>query len=534
MAQQTPIEYDADGNAILPAVGGQPSALVRFGSSAWKQINPVTAIEGLYNIIANPIDTASAIAGNTVNEWGQIPEQVSAGNYGQAIESAVKGVPLVGPPVGEAIDQFQAGDIAGAAGTAVGLALPYTRPLRMAKGATIAAARTVAPATTARIASGIENLAESKVATVAAPQIGANKVRIGNDAAKVAPGLLERGLTDVWSREGLHDNVKAGLEVAGKKLDDAAASRPSWRGYETREVIAALEKKKAEVQGEAIQASKWPRAKDDKGQPVTEPYGKSQTAAPERARVAAIDKAINEIRALGPTAKYDALRDLRAGWDLEAKPVYSGAVTPEYIANRSRQMGAADVTGAIREFLASKDPATAVANAEWAFFKKAKAVLDATEEVERTRPNRGGKIMSRVAGSIIGSRAAGAIGGVAGYMLAPAAEVSIGMGVTTKLKMATQLDNLATAIRTGNASKTAFYANQFRRTAAQIGVLAQNQREGNQPAYPPLVASHETTQPAQATAYPPEMDTLANGKRAQFEDGSVWEKGADGTVRRIQ
>ena len=534
MPQQPPIEYDAEGNAIIPAMGDQPSALIRFGSSAWKQINPVSAVEGLYNIVRHPIDTASAIGGNLVNEWGQIPAQLSAGNYGQAVESAVKGVPLVGPPVGEAIDQFQAGDIAGGAGTLAGLAVPYTRPFRMAKGAAVATARTVAPSWAARQALRLENLAESKVATVAAPQIGANKVRIGNDAAKVAPGLLKRGLSDVWSREGLHDNVKAGLEVAGKKLDDAAAARPSWRGYETSDVIAALERKKSEVQAEAIQASKWPRRIDDDGQPIREPYGESQTAAPERARVAAIDKAINEVKALGPTAKYDALRDLRAGWDLEAKPVYSGAVTPEYIANRSRQMGAADVTGAIREFLASKDSGTAAANAEWSFFKKAKSVLDATEEVERTRPNRGGKIMSRVAGSIVGSQMAGALGGIAGYMIAPAAEVSVGMGVTTKLKMATQLNNLASAIRTGNASKTAFYANQFRRTAAQVGVLAQNQRDGNQPAYPPLVASHETTQPPTTPVYPLEMDTLPVGKRAQFEDGSVWEKGTDGTVRRIQ
>jgi hypothetical protein len=172
--------------------------------------------------------------------------------------------------------------------------------------------------------------------------------------------------------------------------------------------------------------------------------------------------------------RYEALRKLRAGWDVEAKAQYSPAVTPDYVKNTSKQRGAADVTGALREYLASKDPQTAVANAEFSFFKRADNVLKAVEEVERARPTVGRKIMSRVAGSIAGSQVAGLMGAITGYALAPAVQASVGMGMTTKLKLATGMKNLATAIRSGNPGGVDFYARQLRRTLAQAGVQVAN------------------------------------------------------------
>ena len=99
------------------------------------------------------------------------------------------------------------------------------------------------------------------------------------------------------------------------------------------------------------------------------------------------------------------------------------------------------------------------------------------EEVERARPNVGRKIMSRVAGSIAGSQVAGLMGAIAGYALAPAAQASIGMGMTTKLKLGTSMKNLASAIRSGNANGVDFYARQLRRTLAQAGIQVENLKD---------------------------------------------------------
>lgn len=535
--------YNPDTGEIVPEVStGGPSAPVgpgagsRFGQSLWKQINPLAAVEGMYQMVAHPADTAAMITTQSILKGQEAMQAGSEGRKADAATAAVGALPFVGAPLETGIQQVRQGDYAGAAGTATGLALPFLRPLKAARVGALAGFRKVAPNLATRAATQIEKIAGEKVAKVMSPEVGANKVRLGNQAERVAPEMLSRNLTDVWSREGLHDNVQAGLARARQKLDDAADARPGWKSYSTDEVIAALEKKRAEVQAEAIDASKWPRALDKDGVPVTEPYGKTQTPAPIRARITAINRAIDEVRGLGPTARYDALRRIRAGHDEGAKPVYSPAVTPDYVKNKSAQMGEADVTGALREFLAQKDPATAAANAEFSLFKKANDVLEATREMERTRPSRGGKIMSRVAGAIAGSKVAGLLGAVGGYAIAPAVEVSVGMGMTKTLKIATNLDQLAKAIRSGSPSRVRWTAGQLKRSLAQAGVQVSNLKGGNEPPYPPmdLTPSHEPTQPPAAEPPIPRVLQGAGAGRHTLSDGSVWEKTADGSIRRVQ
>lgn len=456
----------------MDAPTGSPGQ--RFASSAWEQLNPISAVQGFYQMVTDPINTAAMIGLNTVMKGGEAIDATKRGDYGDAATAAVGSVPFVGPALERGIQQMREGDYAGAAGTAVGLATPYMRPLKSARALALGTTRAVAPGLAVRASSRLDKLAASKVGEAISPQVGANKVRIANDAAKVAPGLLERGMTNRWSREGLHENVKVGLDDAIRQLDEAVDARPSWKDYETSDIVKALESKKADVQADAIQASRWPRRLDDEGNPVVEPYGKTQTPAPIRERVARIDEAINELRGLGPSARYEALRKLRAGWDEEAKAVYSPAVTPDYIKNTSRASGAADVTGALREYLAAKHPQTAAANAEYSFFKRADDVLKAVDEVERARPNVGRKMMSRVAGSIAGSQVAGLMGAMTGYFLAPMAQASIGMGMTSRLKLATSMGNLASAIRSGNANGVNFYSRQLRRSLAQAGIQVEN------------------------------------------------------------
>lgn len=470
---------EADMNeAISQLMGPEGSAIGRFAESAWEQVNPVAAVQGLYQMARHPIDTAGMIASESASKGREAMTAAQAGEYGKAATAAVGAIPLVGPAIEKGITQFESGDIAGGLGTAAGLALPYTRPAKLARMGGLAVAREVAPGLAAKAATRLEKIAESKVAKVMSPEVGANKTRIAGDAAKVAPEVLQRGLTNVWSREGLHENVKVWLDKAGNDLDAAAEARPKWKDFDTEELVAKLKEKKADIQAEPIEASKWPRRVDEEtGAPIIEPYGQAVASAPISARVARINRAIAEVQALGPTARYEALRKLRMGWDQEAKVKYSPAVTPDYVKNLAKSEGAADVTGTLREFLASKDPATAKANAEWSLAKKADSVLKAVEETERARPTVGRKIMSRVAGSIIGSKIAGLVGAFVGYGIAPAAEISIGMGVTNRLKVGTTLDNLAKALRRGRASEVEFYTRQLQRSLAQAGVQVENIQE---------------------------------------------------------
>lgn len=473
---------EADMAAALKQLEPQPpGAVERFAQSAWDQLNPITAVKGLWQAAMHPIDTVIDAGNASFAKRDQAITQAQAGQWGDALVSTVGSAPLIGQPIELGINQARAGDYAGALGTAVGLAVPYTRPLKMLGRGSIALGNAMIPQRMAAASSRLRGIAESTLAEVMSPTVGANKVRIANDAAKVAPVILERNMANVWSREGLHDNVRVGLTRAATALDDAADARQSWKSYPTKDVVDALETAKRDVQGEAIQASKWPRTVDpDTGLPITEPYGQNATPHPVRQQVANIDHAIAEVKALGETATYDALRKIRSGWDKEAGTVYSSAVTPEYIKNVSGQMGAADVTGVIREYLAGQDPVTAVANLEYSLMRRADRVLQAVAEVERARPNRGGRIMSRVSASLVGSQVAGLMGAIVGYFVAPAAEVSIGMGMTPKLKLlARPMQQLSDAIRAGHVSGIDFYSRQIRRTLAQAGIMIENQKDPN-------------------------------------------------------
>jgi len=498
------------------------SAMGRFTSSAWQNLNPVTMVSGLAEAVWNPWQTTKAIARNSAKNYGLAKEEeakrIAAGGIlpsGPELEHSLGAIPLFGPAFQEVAEKVNEGDYAGAAGSATGLAVPYMRPFKTAARAFSPVAHIILGGERAEHAANvISKIAQNKAVEVMAPQVGSNKARFGKEASKLAQTLMDRGLSSKWSREGFHKAVIDALDEASLKLDEAADARPV-RTYSTKEILDALEAKKAQIQSQPLDATKATRTFDKRymGDPkgIVEPFGTATNAPTLDPRVAQIDEAIARFKTLGEDVSYEAVRKLRAGYDLEARAFYHPSTTQDYIRNMSRQSGAADVTGALREFLAGKDPVTAKANAEWSLLRRAKDVLDATEEVERSRPKAGRRIMSRVAGSVAGSEIAGLAGAMAGWLLAPAADVSIGMGVTTKLKWANTLDAVAKAIRAGNQPAVNFYAGQMQRTLAQAGVLVQRGvNEGMEKPYemPKPVASH-----------------------AQEE---IWQMGADGKLFKVK
>ena len=519
------------------------SAFGRFTSSAWQNVNPITAVQGLGQAVWSPWQTLKAVGNASASNYAQAKEEqakrIAAGGVlpsGPEVEHSLGAIPLVGPALQEVAEKVNTGDYAGAAGSATGLAVPYLRPVKsLAAMATPTARAVLGAERSSRVANVVQKVAQNKIVEAIAPQVGQNKPRFGKDAARIAQTLIDRGLSSKWSREGVHAAVIEALDVASSKLDDAADARATWKDFDTAEIVKALEAKKTAIQSNPIEASRFPRRIDpETKQLVVEPYGEAVTAPAVADRVAQIDAAINRVKTLGPSVRYEAVKRLRQGFDTEAKAYYHPSTTQDYIKNMSRQTGAADVTGALREFLAGKDPATAAANAEWSLMKRAKDVLDATEEVERARPKAGRKIMSRVAGSIAGSEIAGLAGAMAGWLLAPAADVSIGMGVTTKLKWAGVLDKVAKAVRSGNQPAVNFYAGQLKRTLAQAGVMVQRGvNEGMEKPYemPTPVASHATTQGP--TPPPSVLDDIAPGRHT-LSDGTVWDKLPDGSVRQVK
>jgi hypothetical protein len=102
--------------------------------------------------------------------------------------------------------------------------------------------------------------------------------------------------------------------------------------------------------------------------------------------------------------------------------------------------------------------------------RTANDVLEATAEVERTRPTVGRKIMTSFATALGGTALAGAPGALTGVLLGPIVDAALGAGVTTKLQTARLMRELATAARRGNAQAAASIGARLRRLP-QMGSL---------------------------------------------------------------
>lgn len=458
----------------------------RFVSNAADMLNPISIVEGLYNTVAHPIDTATGIARQARDEARTAVDAARQGEYSRAVGHGLAAVvPVLGPAAAEAGEQIASGDIAGGAGKATGILAPF---------GIVPAAKAVAASVPARLAGvaadALESGAASRVADVMSPKGSSAAIkRLSNRAVDVAPDLLKRGDAGSWSREGMHANVKAGLADAEAALDAAADARLNGRAFPTQPLIADLMKKRQRLVAEAVEGSKPERATtqrtspivDESGRPITvteqqrQAIGKDVEPAPNSDRIAAIDQAIKELRGLGPVARYESLRKVRQAWDQPASVKYNPSMTADFLKNQGYASGAADVTGTLRESLAAMDPETAAANQTYALYRSADDVMAATAELEKAKPKVGRKIMARLTGATVGGQTAGAGGAVAGFVFGPALDAAIESGVTTRLQTAQTMANLAKAIRAGDISYVNALASQLEvwgkrgRNLSQVG-----------------------------------------------------------------
>lgn len=466
------------------------SAMRRFIANAATQLNPVTAAQGMYQAVRHPIDTASAAVGQMGDQWNKAGDAMRAGNYSEMVGHGLAGtIPLIGPAAASAGEQIASGDVAGGFGSGAGLLAPTVAPSVM---------RGVAKVIPNRAATALEAGAAERVADVMSPKVGQNKVRLGGDAERVAPQIAKDLATDgaPFTREGLHADVSVKLKQAEKGLDAAADARDPLATYDTAPILRALKAKRQELVAELDNGMRRAPSGRPQGSPVPT-AGESVTPAPNRARAAVLDQAIREVEQLGPTARYESLRRIRQAYDGPAKTVYSPAVTADYLAAQGGKMGAADVTGTLREHLAGFDPQTAAANADYHLYRTADDVLEATREVERTRPRVGRVIAARIFGTVFGGQTAGPLGAAAGYAAAPLLDAAASSGFTTKLQTARLMQNLATAIRGGQAQ-------QVNGVLTQLAKLKRLAPQGGR-----LVADSVAAAPMGAESQPATPDTTA-------------------------
>ena len=466
----------------------QGSALRRSLGGAAAMLNPVTMAQGAYGAVRHPVETGKAIVGQMGDQWQQAGTAASEGRYIEAGGHALAGsVPLIGPASAAVGEQIGSGDWAGGAGATAGMLIPIGAP------SAVRGARRLVPAGAREaIATGLEGKAAARVEDVMSPKVGANKTRFGGMAEDVAPALAKSDVTDAWSRSGMHGNVEAAFTRATAALDEAANARNAGNAFPTKPILDALREKRRRWTAEAVEGSRplpSQTANAPQGQfyasvegRTARPIGQDVVPAPNAARVAQIDQAISEIEQLGPVARYESLRRIREAYDGPAKAKYSPSMTQDFIKAQGGASGAADVTDALRTHLATLDPQTATANAQYSLMKTARDVMDATAEVERTRPKVGRQIMARLTGTLGGGQVAGTAGAVTGFVFAPIIEAAMSAGVTTQLQTAKFLTQLASAIRSGNQTAALGLMAKIKRMLPQAGVLTERSRSGMVPA----------------------------------------------------
>lgn len=481
------------------------SALSRFGSGLAKNLNPITAIEGLAGAVRHPLDTASSILQANLEQLKKAGADYQQGRYSEMVGHGVAGVlPIIGPSAAAAGERIGSGDVAGGLGEATGLLAPFgVGPAVQGASAAVRGAAGAARALPggSEALDAVANLADrasvNRMVDVAAPKVGPNKLRLNNQIAKVAPQLAREADLSALSRQGLQAKVGAKLADATAALDEASDSRLNARTFPTQPIIDDLLQKRAALTSQAVEGSLPTPAMDEGGRPVAQPLGRDTVPAPNRARVAQIDQAISEVKQLGPVARYEPLRRIREAYDQPAKATYSPAVTADYLAKRGESLGAADVTSALRDNLAQMDPVTAKANADYSLYKTANDVLRAAEETERARPRVLRGIVARTGGAMVGAESGGVIGAGAGVLLGATVERAAELAPTMKIVVARKLANVADLLRAGKAAEAQTALKIISRGLPKASAVARETAVplGQLPASFPMAADNQPSPP---------------------------------------
>lgn len=425
-----------------PSIG----LLENFAGGVWSQVDPVAAVKAGVETMAHPIAAGRDILQAQGALGQRSAEAFRQGDVGQGVLSGVNYMlPVVGPAIQQIQDRLASGDTAYGVGQSIGLPLALAAPVAVPRGVRAGTAALSRTAPAQQVAGGLERAAERKLTDVMVPKVGANKVRFGNDAARVAPKLLKDPDLSAWSREGLQGKIEAKFAEAEAALDLAHNQNPALAAkvFNVPQIVRELKKVRQRFVAETARAKGIPKA------------GQDVVPAPNTSIVSTINQVIAELETLAGDAglaRYEGVRRIRESWDKPARAKYHPSTTQDYMAKQGEATGAAASTGALREWLAKFSPETAQANEAYSVFKSARDVMRATEEVERVRPSRRRAFEASV-GAVGGYMHSGVPGAVMGGILGPAVDMAATSSYTTQVAIGRLLDQLATAIRTGNQAQ---------------------------------------------------------------------------------
>lgn len=449
------------------SVGDAWDAAKNTASVFWQNANPLPFLKTVGGM--TPEDTGNMLASIGAQSLEQLKKAWAAaeqGHYTEAAGHTVGATPLIGPAAAEAGESFARGDTSTGVGQAAAVLAPFAAT-KVPLGRVGEAIKAVTPG--AETADTLAAMAKRRIARVITPMTAREKLRWTETASDVAPRLAEEPGMGAWSRLGLSEKVTDRFARAQAALDEAHDARLSARTFETQPLIDALLERRRQLEMQPVDASQFPppgggsritAAQQDAGfgastQTIGRPIGEPVVPMPTNARVAMIDQAIDELRRLGRYTRYDELRLMRKAYDGPASITYNPSLTQDFLKAQGGALGAADVTGALRDFLGIQEPSIVPANAEYSFWRAAHDVLAVTEETQQARPATLRRIFGGIGGGGFGYMLGGWPGMAAGVGLGGLIEDLTASGYTIKIQSARLMSELANALRQGDTTRAA-------------------------------------------------------------------------------
>lgn len=234
-------------NSAEPITG---SAVERFVSGAWKNLNPM----GLVSAVVHPIDTAGALVGAHLSQADKARQAFKEGRYSEALGHAVAtALPIVGPAAANAGERIGAGDMAGGVGEAAGLVGAMESPRIItgaARSAPVVADAVRVPVgnAVAAVGRGTEAVGKSapmrRLGTYGALGLAYKGEIPSAVMAASTPYLVERG-GQVMQRAGEAMARTKGATEAAAGLSDQVRAQLKKQGLSD----AAIEKFERQMQG---------------------------------------------------------------------------------------------------------------------------------------------------------------------------------------------------------------------------------------------------------------------------------------------
>ena len=433
--------------ADFTAANEEPSAAMRAASQFYEK-SPIGAavglVKGAANVVAHPLDTyfgAAPIAATVRDlakaQWDQavtaaqkVKAAAVAARGGNGMEAALSAteamghglaavLPILGPAAADVGEHGARGDLAGMAGGAAGLLVPFAAKYGLEKGTVPNAAK----------ADLLTREAEQQVAQrVLAP----GNPRYKGTAAAIAPEVLDRKLSG--SRLELQQLATEGMDTAGTAIDQTVSAHGGPQApVATTPIVDAMTKRIAEL--------------TVNGQPIPTAAG----------RVKSLTQLRDYVKNLGLNAPFESIKAIRDDFYSEAAK-QSGYEASGRAPLADAAWAAREGGSAIREALAVDRPDTAAHYADYTFWKNLNDVLDPT----LGRP-KAGTVTTGVTG---GLHTTGAIIG-AGISHVPGAQAAAAL-VVSKLLPAIREAQASPGWQLAQASKKLALAKAIK--AGNVGV----------------------------------------------------------------